>query len=187
MCTAPSATVYCADITVEIATAEPDPTSFGETAKKYRPDSEEISAQTAKKYRPRQRRNIGEAARPKGRHRANTPAKPSVATQNQLPAIVSESLVGLGHSMRVFLLLDRVALALGGGNNLGRKLLGHGLLRPIAREGDQPPHGERRPPIWPDLDGDLIGRAANTPALDLDDGLEVREGLLEDVDARLVR
>src|SRR5580704_3976099 len=72
MCTAPSATVYCADITVEIATAEPDPTSFGETArnigetarsigetarsigqtaKKYRPDSEEISA--------RQRRNIG--------------------------------------------------------------------------------------------------------------------------------
>src|SRR5580704_17895080 len=72
MCSAPSATVYCADITVEIATAEPDPTSFGETArnigqtarnigqtarsigqttKKYRPDSEEISAQTAKKYR----------------------------------------------------------------------------------------------------------------------------------------
>src|SRR6186997_1917974 len=45
-----------------------------------------------------------------------------------LPPVVRECLVGFGHSMRVFLLLDRVAFALAGRDHFGGELLGHRLL-----------------------------------------------------------
>ena len=49
-----------------------------------------------------------------------------------LPAIVSESLVRLGHPVSVFLFLDRVAFALGRGNHFSSELLGHRLLSAAA-------------------------------------------------------
>lgn len=49
-------------------------------------------------------------------------------TVRLLPTVVRECLVGLGHPVRVFLLLDRVALALARGNDFGGELVGHGLL-----------------------------------------------------------
>ena len=45
-----------------------------------------------------------------------------------LPAVVRERLVGLGHTVGVFLLLDCVAFALAGGDDFSGKLLGHRLL-----------------------------------------------------------
>src|SRR5438552_12648967 len=61
-----------------------------------------------------------------------------------LPAIVRECLVGVRHAVRVFLLLDGVALALGRGDHFGSQLLRHRLLAPIARIQDQPAHRKRR-------------------------------------------
>jgi len=46
----------------------------------------------------------------------------------RLPAIVRERFVGFGHPVGVFLLLDRVALALAGGDHFGGELLRHRLL-----------------------------------------------------------
>src|SRR5687767_11498808 len=49
-----------------------------------------------------------------------------------LPAVVREGLVRLGHAVRVFLFLDRIALALRCRNHLGGEFLGHRLLVAIA-------------------------------------------------------
>src|SRR5207302_2357205 len=45
-----------------------------------------------------------------------------------LPPVVREGLVGLGHLVRVFALLHRVAAVVGGVDQLGRQLLVHRLL-----------------------------------------------------------
>src|SRR5207245_8392579 len=52
---------------------------------------------------------------------------------------------------------------------------------------DDPAHGERRTSIRADLDGDLVGRAADAPGLHFDQGHRVLERRLEHVDARLAR
>ena len=93
--------------------------------------------------------------------------------------------VRLGHPVRVFLLLDRVALAFGGEDQLGRQALGHGLLVPAAGERDQPAHGQRRPALRPHLDRHLERGAADPAALHLERGLGVVHRLLEHGDARL--
>src|SRR5687767_370724 len=104
-----------------------------------------------------------------------------------LPAIVCERLVRLGHAVRVFLFLHRVAFTLRRRNDLGSELLGHRLLVAIARIADEPTHGERRTTLWPNLDRHLVGGATNAAALHLDDRLEVRERLFEHIHARLAR
>src|SRR5258705_5195407 len=58
----------------------------------------------------------------------------------ELPAIVRERLVSLGHAVRVLFLLDRVALALAGRDDFGGGLLCHPLLVATAREPYQPGH-----------------------------------------------
>src|SRR6187397_1637803 len=55
-----------------------------------------------------------------------------------LPAIVRESLVGLGHAVGVFLLLDRSAAILRGIQELAGELRLHRLLAPLLRALDQP-------------------------------------------------
>src|SRR6476620_3253513 len=106
-------------------------------------------------------------------------------TRASLPAIVRERLVRVSHAVRVFLLLDRVAFALRGGDDFSRQLLGHRLLVAVARVRDQPAHRERRAAIGTDFDRDLVRGATDAAALHFDDRLEVRQGGLEDVHARL--
>src|SRR3982751_5041175 len=120
------------------------------------------------------------------RRRASAGFELSIAVR-VLPAIVRERLVRVGHAVRVFLLLHRVALALRRGDHLGGQLLGHRLLVAVARVADQPAHREGRAALRTDLDRHLIRGAADATALDLDDRLEVGERLLEDVHARLAR
>ena len=58
----------------------------------------------------------------------------SIEGEAGLPAIVSECLVGFGHTVGVFLLLDCVALALARGDDFGGQLFGHRLLVAVAGE-----------------------------------------------------
>ena len=63
----------------------------------------------------------------------------------RLPAVVGEGLVGLGHAVRVFALLHRVARVVERVEQFRREPLGHGLLAALARELDDPPERQRLP------------------------------------------
>src|SRR5260370_37639060 len=73
---------------------------------------------------------------------------------------MGESLVAFRHPVCFFLALDRPACVLGGVEDLERKLLGHALPAPLARETHDPAAGEGQPPPRPDLDRDPGGGAA---------------------------
>src|SRR5262245_2878181 len=98
------------------------------------------------------------------------------------PAVVRERLVRLGHPMGVLALLDRGTLALGCVHQLVGKLLRHRLARTRAGRADQPAHRQRDPTLAPDLDRDLVGRAADAPWLDLQHRRGVAHGGVEHVD-----
>src|SRR3954470_24827274 len=106
---------------------------------------------------------------------------------SDLPAIVREGAVRYGHPVGVFLLLDRVALALGGEDELGGQTLGHRLLGARTRERDDPAHGQRGPAVRPHLDRHLERGATDAAALHLEGRLGVVDGLLEDRHAGLPR
>src|SRR6478735_173383 len=105
----------------------------------------------------------------------------------RLPAIVRERLVRVRHAVRVLILLHRIAYALRRRDHFGGQLLGHRLLVAVARVADQPTHRERRAALRTHLDRHLVRRTADAAALHLDDRLQVRQRLLEDVHARLAR
>src|SRR6185369_6519851 len=98
----------------------------------------------------------------------------------RLPAVVGEGLVGFRHTMRVFALLDGCAAVVGGVVELAGKALDHRLLGSAAGVQDDPAHAERYTPRRADLDGHLIGGAADAPRAHFDDRLHVVERALED-------
>src|SRR2546425_6064426 len=81
----------------------------------------------------------------------------------RLPPVMCESPIGFRHPVRVFLLLDGLALALRGEDQLGGEPLRHVLLAPRPAVLDQPPHPQRGPPLGSHLDRHLVGRAAHSP------------------------
>src|SRR3954447_19217928 len=102
------------------------------------------------------------------RRRASAGFELSIAVR-VLPAIVRERLVRIGHAVRVFLLLHRVALALRRRDHFGGQLLGHRLLVAVARVADQPAHGQRRAALRTDFHWHLVGGTTDAAALHLDD------------------
>src|SRR6266699_5539515 len=79
-----------------------------------------------------------------------TPARGPVSLRQgttRLPAVVRKRPIGFRHPVRVFLLLDRLALALRGEDQLGGEPLRHILLAPRPAVLDQPPHPQRGPPL----------------------------------------
>src|SRR5690348_15120774 len=60
-----------------------------------------------------------------------------------LPAVVRESLVGVGHLVDVLALLDRVATVLRGVDDLVGEAILHRLLVALAGVLDEPTHAER--------------------------------------------
>jgi hypothetical protein len=100
---------------------------------------------------------------------------------------VGEGLVGLGHLVRVFLLLHRVAAVVRGVHDLAGELLHHGLLATIAAVLDDPAHREGHAAVLTDFDGNLVGRATDAAALHLEHGLDVVEGALEDLERLFLR
>src|SRR6476661_5539117 len=106
-----------------------------------------------------------------------------------LPAVVSKSLVRLGHLVRVLAPLDGGAEAVGGIQQLVHQPLGHGLLATGLRVADHPAQRQRGGAVRLDLDRHLVGGATDASALDLECGLDVVQRALEGDDriaARLV-
>src|SRR5882672_8899138 len=91
------------------------------------------------------RRQVGKQVRNGKRKGGSMSESPSFFPRSfrpcALPAVVRECPVGLGHAVGVVLLLDRVALTLGGENQLRRQPLRHALLGAGPRELDDPAHG----------------------------------------------
>src|SRR5258708_9311253 len=89
-------------------------------------------------------------------------------------------LVGVGHTMGVLALLHRGAAILRRVADLARQALLHGVLGAAARRADQPADRQRLAAIGTDLDGNLIGRAADAPRANLDSGADIRQRLVKD-------
>src|ERR1700757_100102 len=85
----------------------------------------------------------------------------------RLPAVVRKGLVGLRHPVDVVLSLERAALLVERVQNLVGELVAHALLPPLARERQEPAHGERAGPALRDLDRHLVVRAADAAAAHL--------------------
>src|SRR5215472_4726118 len=85
----------------------------------------------------------------------------SVAFMCRSPTIVRESLVGLGHAVRVLTLFHSVALVARSIEQLGCETVGHGTAWTLARVLDQPPHAHRLASIRTDFHRHLIGRATD--------------------------
>src|ERR687884_1181492 len=94
----------------------------------------------------------------------------------RLPLVVRERLVGLGHAVRVVLLLDGVAAVVGSVEHLAGEAVGHRLLAAGAGRADDPADGETPSALLRDFDGHLVGRAADAARLDLDRGPDVLDG-----------
>src|SRR5437763_13749754 len=101
-----------------------------------------------------------------------------------LPAVVREGLVGLRHPVDVVLALERAALLVERVQDLVGQLVAHALLAAVARERDEPAHGERAGPALRDLDRHLIVRAADPAALHLEHRRDRLDRLLEHLDRR---
>src|SRR5207247_534295 len=82
----------------------------------------------------------------------------------RLPPVMCESPIGFRHPVRVFLLLDRLALALRGEDQLGGEPLRHILLAPRPAVLDQPPHPPRGPPLGSHLAPDRLLAPAHCAA-----------------------
>src|SRR5258706_526193 len=106
---------------------------------------------------------------------------------SDLPLVVRERLVGLGHLVRLFFAADRAAGVVHRVHELTGEALGHRLARTLARGLDEPAHRERAAPIGADLHRDLVRRATDAARLDLDKRTGVLQRQLEDLVARLAR
>src|SRR3954470_22494546 len=108
-----------------------------------------------------------------------TPTRGVVFPSRRSPAVVGEGLVGLGHLVGVLALLHSGTEAVARIEDLVHQALGHGLLTTLLGVADQPAQGERGATGALDLDRDLVRRATDPAALDLDGRLDVVERTLE--------
>src|SRR5207245_2457067 len=131
---------------------------------------------------PRQRTRGGGAGEPGG----STAGHRSLSRLSS-PSVVREGFVRLRHPVDVVLALEGAALLVEGVENLGRELLDHSLLAAIAREVHEPADRERARAALRHLDGHLVVRAADAPALHLEHRRHRLDGLLQHFDGRLAR
>src|SRR5437867_7729112 len=101
------------------------------------------------------------------------------------PAVVRKGLVGLRHSVEVVLALERAALLVEGVEDLAGELLLHVLLAALAREGDDPAHGECAGTALRNLDGNLVLRTADAARANLEHRRHGLHGLLQHLERRL--
>src|SRR2546423_7854133 len=108
-----------------------------------------------------------------------------VMTTSGSPLVMGERVVGLGHLVRLLLAANGGTGVVHRVHQLAGELRGHRLARTLARGLDQPAHRERPAARRRDLDGDLIGRAADAAGLDLEQRRRVLHRGLEDLDRGL--
>ena len=96
-----------------------------------------------------------------------------------LPAVVSESLVRVGHAMRVFTLFHRAAATVESIQQFGGKFGSHAFF--TARTGivDKPADRQGDLTFRAHFHGHLVGGAANAAGLDFHVGLHVVQGLFK--------
>src|SRR3954471_8334964 len=82
----------------------------------------------------------------------------------QLPAIMREGAVGVGHLVGVFALLDGAAAIVGGVHQFARQAALHGGLIAGAGGGDQPTDRKRAAAVGAHFNRHLIGRATDAAA-----------------------
>src|SRR5450432_1056354 len=109
-------------------------------------------------------------------------ARATIRVSPQLPAVMGEGLVGLGHAVRVLALPDSRSPVLGGIHQLVRQAERHGLLAAVTGCVDDPAHRQCLAASRPNFNWYLIGGAADPAGLHLDHGLDVIEGRGEDLD-----
>src|ERR687892_1451330 len=88
----------------------------------------------------------------------------------KLPPIMSEGTIGLGHPMGVFLLLYRRAPVIGRIDEFGGQFLFHRFFTALPSGLNEPAHAERKAPLRPHFDGNLIRRSADAAGADFDRG-----------------
>src|SRR3954454_18376988 len=91
----------------------------------------------------------------------------------RLPAVVGEGLVGLRHLVGVFAPLHGGSETVARVEQLVHQPLGHGLLATLAGVGDEPAEGEGGAASRTHLDRNLVGRATDAAAADLEGRLHV--------------
>src|SRR6266849_5357030 len=96
-----------------------------------------------------------------------------------LPAIMRESLVGFGHAVHIFLLLDSAAARVGRVDQFIREPVNHGLSGTFARILQKPANGQRLPAERIHFHWNLIVCAAHATRLHFQQRLHVLDGLLE--------
>src|ERR1051326_6294018 len=95
------------------------------------------------------------------------------------PAVVGEGLVRFGHLVGVLAALHACPEAVARVQQLVHEPLGHRLLAALPGVGHDPAQRQGGATGGPHLDRDLVGRAADPAALDLDRRLHVVERTLE--------
>src|SRR5512146_3217768 len=101
------------------------------------------------------------------------------AVPDGLPPIVRESLVGFGHAVHVFLLLDCRALAVSSIEQLIRELVDHALFGTQTRIGQNPANRQRSPAIGVHFYGNLVVGTAHAAGLHFQQRLYVLHRFLE--------
>src|SRR3954454_50664 len=109
------------------------------------------------------------------------PVFPRAAAAGELgsPAVVREWLVRLGHLVGVLAPLDRGTEPVAGVEQLVHQSLGHRLLAARPAVLDEPAQAEGGAAGGADLDRDLVGRATDATAADLEGRLDVVQRPLE--------
>src|SRR5690242_4245092 len=103
-----------------------------------------------------------------------------------LPAVVGEGLVRLGHLVRVLAALDRGTETVRRVEDLVHETLGHRLLATGLGVRGEPAEREGVRAVRLDLDRHLVGRATDAAAADLEGRTDVVERLLERHDGVLL-
>ena len=92
---------------------------------------------------------------------------------------MGERFVGLGHLVRIILLLHRSTTTCSCIDKLTSQFFGHGFLVTLSRVLNQPTKGEGRSAVAPNLDGYLVYRTTDTATLHFQVRLDVIKRLLE--------
>ena len=96
-----------------------------------------------------------------------------------LPAVVSESLVRVGHAVRVFTLFHRAAATVESIQQFGGKLGSHALFTARTRIVDKPANRQGNLTFGAHFHGHLVGGTAHAAGLNFHVGLHVVQGLFK--------
>ena len=97
-----------------------------------------------------------------------------------------ESTVSLSHTVHVLLTLEGTTLVVESVHDLGSELVGHGVTAALACESDEVLHSHAHLTLWANLCRHLECGATDTAALHLHLRSDVGEGLLPNLEGRLL-